>query len=314
MEWSERIGRRIRLRDLHILLTVVQHGSMAKAAEHLAISKPVISKTIADLEHVVGVRLVERDRHGAEATPYGAALIKRGIAVFDELREGVKDIECLNDPQTGEVRIGCTPMLAASFVSTVVDRLSRRSPGITFEIVSRPIQELEHELSERKVDLLVARSFSLFDGERFDFDPIFDDGEVVVTGTRNRLARRRKIELAELINERWTLPPASDAYVGLAAETAFRACGLPHPRAVVVSDSPHVRMTLLATGRFVSIFPTFAVRFPVMHPGLKILPVKMPLARPAAGVVTVRNRVLRPAVQLFIDTAREVAKPLARVA
>jgi DNA-binding transcriptional LysR family regulator len=87
MAWSERIGRRIRLRDLHILIAVVQHKSMAKAAEHLAISKPVISKTIADLEHVMGVRLLERDRHGAEATPHGAALIKRGLAVFDELRD-----------------------------------------------------------------------------------------------------------------------------------------------------------------------------------------------------------------------------------
>jgi len=314
MEWSERIGRRIRLRDLHILLAVVQHKSMAKAAEHLAISKPVISKTIADLEHVVGVRLLERDRHGAEATPYGAALIKRGIAVFDELREGVKDLEFLNDPQTGEVRIGCTPMLAASFVSTVVDRLAMRFPRITFEIVSRPIQELEHELSERNVDLVVARSFGAFEDERFDFEPLFDDGEVVVTGVKNPLARRRKIELAELVGERWTLPPASSAYAGLAAGTAFSARGLPYPRAVVVSDSPHVRMTLLATGRFVSIFPAFAVRFPVMHPDLKILPVKLISARPAAGAVTLRNRMLRPAVRLFIDTAHEVAKPLAKTA
>jgi DNA-binding transcriptional LysR family regulator len=135
-----------------------------------------------------------------------------------------------------------------------------------------------------------------------------------VTGIQNPLARRRKIELAELVSERWTLPPASDAYVPLAAGTAFRACGLPYPRAVVVSDSPHVRMALLATGRFVSIFPAFAVRFPVMHPDLKILPVKMPPVRPAAGVVTLRDRMLRPAVQLFIDIAHEVAKPLAKIA
>src|SRR6059058_1698459 len=89
IECSERIGRRMRLRDLHILLAVVQCKSMAKAAEHLAVSKPVVSKTIADLEHVLGVRVLERDRHGAEPTSYGAALLKRGITVFDELREGV---------------------------------------------------------------------------------------------------------------------------------------------------------------------------------------------------------------------------------
>ena len=106
MEWSDRVGRRIRLRDLHILLAVVQCRSMAKAAEHLAISRPVISRAINDLEHVLGVRLLERDRHGAEPTIYGAALLKRGTAVFEELREGVKDIEFLTDPAAGEVRIG----------------------------------------------------------------------------------------------------------------------------------------------------------------------------------------------------------------
>ena len=136
MEWSERIGRRIRLRDLHILLAVVQCKSMAKAAEHLAISKPVVSKVIADLEHVLGVRLLERDRHGAEPTIYGAALLKRGTTVFDELREGVKDIEFLTDPAAGEVRIGSNPFLAASFVSAVVDRLSRRYPRIVFHLVA----------------------------------------------------------------------------------------------------------------------------------------------------------------------------------
>jgi len=68
MEWTDRIGRRIKLRDLHILLAVAQSGSMARAAERLAISQPVVSKTIADLEHTLGVRLLDRDRRGAEPT------------------------------------------------------------------------------------------------------------------------------------------------------------------------------------------------------------------------------------------------------
>jgi molybdenum-dependent DNA-binding transcriptional regulator ModE len=83
MEWSERIGRRIRLRDLHILLAVVQRKSLAKAAKHLAISRPVVSRTINDLEQLFGVRLLERDRHGAEPTMYGTALLKRGTNVED---------------------------------------------------------------------------------------------------------------------------------------------------------------------------------------------------------------------------------------
>src|SRR5262245_24735856 len=111
MDWSERIGRRIKLRDLHILLAVVQCRSMTKAAQQLAVSKPVVSKVITDLEHVLGVRLVDRDRHGAEPTIYGTALLKRGTIAFDELRQGVKDIEFLTDPTVGELRVGSSDVL-----------------------------------------------------------------------------------------------------------------------------------------------------------------------------------------------------------
>src|SRR5262249_38736010 len=101
MEWSERIGRRLKLRDLHILLTVAQCRSVAKAADQLAVSQPVVSKSIADLERMLKVRLVDRDRHGAEPTIYGEALLKRGTIAFDELRQGVEDVGFLVDPTVG---------------------------------------------------------------------------------------------------------------------------------------------------------------------------------------------------------------------
>ena len=82
MSWEDRIGRRLKLRDVHILLAVVQSGGMAKAAERLAVSQPVVSKTIADLEHTLGVRLLDRSRNGVEVTPYGRALLNRGVAAF----------------------------------------------------------------------------------------------------------------------------------------------------------------------------------------------------------------------------------------
>lgn len=104
MQWEDRIGRRLKLRDVHILLTTVQCGSMAKAAERLAISNPVVSKTIADLEHALGVLLLERSRQGVEPTVYGRAVLKHGLAAFDELRQCVKEIEFLADPTAGEVR------------------------------------------------------------------------------------------------------------------------------------------------------------------------------------------------------------------
>src|SRR6266550_8326105 len=106
MRWADRIGRRLKLRDLHVLSVVVQWGSMAKAARHLAVSQPVVSAAIADLEHVIGVRLLDRGRQGVEPTEYGRALLDGGTAMFDDLRQAVKKIEFLANPKVGEVRVG----------------------------------------------------------------------------------------------------------------------------------------------------------------------------------------------------------------
>src|SRR6202521_4316298 len=114
MQLSDRIGRRMKLQDLHILMTVIQVGSMGKAGQRLNISQPAISRSIAELEHALGVRLLDRHRQGVEPTEYGRALLDCGVAVFDDLRQGVKNIEFLADPAAGEVRIGCNPLLATT--------------------------------------------------------------------------------------------------------------------------------------------------------------------------------------------------------
>ncbi len=92
IDWENQIGRRLRFRDLHVFFMVVRHGSMAKAAAQLGVAAPTISEVIADLEHAVGVQLLERGPKGAQLTLYGRALLKRGMAAFDELKQGIRDI------------------------------------------------------------------------------------------------------------------------------------------------------------------------------------------------------------------------------
>src|SRR5919197_2117550 len=126
MQWEERIGRRLKLRDLHIMLAVVQRGSRAKAATELAISQPAVSKAIGDMEHTLGLKLLDRTRRGIEPTIYGRALIRRGLAVFDELRQGVKELEFLADHTAGELRIGSQESIAAGLLPAIIDRFSRQ--------------------------------------------------------------------------------------------------------------------------------------------------------------------------------------------
>jgi DNA-binding transcriptional LysR family regulator len=311
MLMSDRIGRRMKLQDLHVLMTVVQAGSMGKAAERLNTSQPNISRSIAELEHVLGVRLLDRHRHGIEPTEYGRALLDCGGAVFDELRQGVKNIEFLADPKAGDVRIGCNPFLAANFVSAVVDRLYRRYPRVASHLVSAQVETLRRELSERNVDFLIAPKFGHFADDRLGFETLYEDSHVVVAGAQNPWARRRKIKLAELTDEAWLLPPPDSVFGSVALE-AFRASGLDYPRTTVCTAPADVRIRLLATGRFLTIFATSVLRFPTLRPELKVLPVELPVPPMPVGIVTLKNRTLSSVAQLFIDSARAVAKPLAK--
>src|SRR5438093_948877 len=95
INWENQIGRRLRLRDLHVLFTAAERGSMAKAAAELGISQPSVSDVIANLESALGVRLLDRNPHGVEPTVYGQALLRRGVSAFDELKQGIRDIQFL---------------------------------------------------------------------------------------------------------------------------------------------------------------------------------------------------------------------------
>jgi DNA-binding transcriptional LysR family regulator len=311
MQLSDRIGNRMKLQDLHVLMTVVQAGSMGKAAQILNTTQPNVSRSIGELEQALGVRLLDRHRQGIEPTEYGRALLDCGAAVFDDLRQGVKNIAFLADPAAGELRIGTTTFLAASFVSALVDRLSRRYPRIVFHLVTGYTETLHQELAERNVDLLIIRGSGPIADPRYDFEFLFDDSYVVAAGAQNQWGRRRRIEIAELVNELWVLPPP-DSVIGSIVMDAFRTSGLDYPRVSVVTDCPHMRISLLATGRFVTIFPASAFRFLAKRSELRILPVELPTARRLNGIVTLKNRALSPVAKLFIDCAREVAKPLAK--
>jgi DNA-binding transcriptional LysR family regulator len=307
MQWTDRIGARLKLRDLHILLTVAKSGGMGKAAAELAISQPSISKAIADAEHAVGMRLLDRGPQGVEPTIYGRALLQCGLAVFDELRQGVKALEFLRDPSAGELRIGCNETLASGFVSAVLDRFSLQYPRAVFQLIpADSVTLVERELRQRNVELLITTVSALAPERDISIEHLFDDRFVVMAGSESKWVRRRKLALADLIDEPWVLPPP-DSAPGRHIAAVFHECGLAPPRALVVSFSLPLHHHVLATGRFVTMLPMSMLRFG-KHLPLRLLPVKIPENPYATGIVTLKNRTLSPLAQLLITCARDIAR------
>ena len=307
--WESRIGRRLKLRDLHILFAVVHWGSMAKAATALAMTQPAVSKVIANLEDALRVRLLDRSSRGIEPTLYAHALLKRGHVVFDELRQGIRDIEFLADPTVGEVRIASSELFCAGLLPAAIDTVSRRYPQIVVHVVQANTATLEfRELRERNVDVLLARIPGSFAADDLDIEFLFDDPHHVVVGARSRWARNRKITLAALVNEPWTFPP--NQVVHALIDEAFKAQGLAAPKERVIAGSILLRNQLLATGRFLTVLPNSVLKYNAKQWSLKALPIDLGVKPRAVAIVTLKHRTVSPVVQLFVEHLRVVAKTM----
>ena len=308
MPWSDRTKRRLKLRDLDILMAVIEAGSMGKAAKRLNTSQPAISKAIVELEDALGVKLVDRSRRGIEPTPYGLALQKRGISIFNDLRQGVQDIDFLSDPTKGEIRLGATEPVMTAIVSPVMDGLSRKYPQMKFYFLSGDTGSLYRDVANRNIEFAICRMIGRLPDEA-EAEVLFRDSVAIMTAANNPLVRRRNLTLEDVLQEPWLSFPY-DSFFGSMIGDIFRKNGVEPPQLTISTLSVHAQNEMLATGRFLTVLPSFVLKLPGGHPPLKAVPVALHNPPAPIGLITPKNRTLTPVVQMFIDGIRSRVKVL----
>ena len=305
---EQRIGSRLRLRDLEVFFAVVECGSMAKAAVQLGVTQPSVSEVIAGLEHAVHARLFDRSVRGVRLTPFGDTLLRRGRAAMDELRQGVRELEHLADPSVGEVNIGCAEVIAPGLLPTIIEAFAAKYPRVTLKIVHITANPPDlGYLRERKLDLILApRPVQQLEHD-FSFELLMTDRIHLVVGPGSRWAGKRKVGLADLLGDPWILAPpetpATRCVIG-----AYRALGLDAPKASIEAYSFHIRNQLLASGAYISVMTTTVLRRSASHFGLMALPIALPDDEFPIGVITVARRIPAAIVETFLDCARQVVK------
>jgi DNA-binding transcriptional LysR family regulator len=305
-EWEDRIGRRLKLRDLHVLAEVVRCGSMAKAAAHLAMSQPSVSEAMASLEGAIGVRLLDRHAQGVSATPYADVLIKRSRAIFDELRQGVQEIEFLSNPTVGEVRIACPEFVAAGILPRAIATFSEKYPRVVFHVMHQDTTTLKNqELQERTVDMVLSRVPDAFADEGVNVEALFHEPHWVIVGMKSPWAKRRKIRLENLCDEPWVLPPSP--VIQNLLNSSLESRGVRLTNVCVTSASLLLRTELLTTGRFISVMHASILVQNAKTWGLKRLNIDVDLQSPPISLLTLKGRVPSPVVQRFIEHLRSIA-------
>ena len=183
---GEQAVRRLKLNELRLLRAVVDFGAMAKAASHLNITQPAVSKGIAALEKTVGVPLVDRTPHGIVPTMYGKVLLNGAAAVFDDLKQSINQIDFLKDPTVGELRFGTIEHLTASFVPATISQLTKSYPRLNFHVEEISVSALQYRaLRERNIEFVLSRLPDAKMEPDMRAEVLFDDQVFVAAGVNS---------------------------------------------------------------------------------------------------------------------------------
>lgn len=291
---------------------VVQAGGMRKAAAVLNLSQPAISRAVRDLEETFGVPLLQRTPRGVEPTAFGLALVRRAGAMLDELDSTVDELVAIADPGRGTVRLGAGESIQAGLFSALIATLTKQYPRMRIEVESgQAAALLTHFLPSRLIDFAIARPLHDVLPPGVVGIPLFRERMLVGVGHAHPLARRRKVGLEELREEHWILS-TNELMRDSPVMAAFAAERIAPPDRVVVSGSLQSRLSLLPSGRFVTLFPHTLFPFGDFAKRVKILPVELGTWQMPTMALHLEGRTPAPAAQAALELLLQLGKRLDR--
>lgn len=247
------------LHALRCFVTVADRLSFSRAAEDLKTSQPALSRQIQGLEQELRVRLFDRLGRRVELTPAGEELSARARLLLHEADSFRSRAEDLSGGPTGLLRVGATPQTLESLVAALLARFRVLWPTVDFQLVEDGAASLLDQVERGVVHVAIAARPV---GSALRGRELFPLGVLAVAPPAHPLARRKRIEVAELAGERLLL--LRRAF--MTRQLFDGACQIAHitPRVVLESGSPHALLSLAEQGHGIAIVPSTVrpVHFP----------------------------------------------------
>jgi molybdate transport repressor ModE-like protein len=297
------LHNRIRLAQLRLLVSVAETGSLLATAKRLHISQPAATKSLRQLEKVLGDGLVQRRSSGSTLTPSGELVCRRARVILAELQHMEEEIGSFHVGSSGQVVIGTLAVAASQLVPRTLAALASDFPRITVRVVEGTSATLYPELKLGKLDLLVGRSWPGEDAALVT-ETLFNSGFAIAARPDHPLTgSKRKLQLKDTMATRWILPPPG-AHSRSAMETMFRHAGLNLPSHSVETSSYVVIRSLLLATDMVCLLPIEALAEDFASAMLARVPVRVDLPLPAISVVRSSERELAPAAKTLLNYLR----------
>ncbi|MFE7638899.1 LysR family transcriptional regulator [Kitasatospora sp. NPDC057518] len=289
---------------LDVFRTVAHLGSFTAAGERLGFTQSAISRQIATLEAELGTPLFDRLARGVRLTEHGRALLPHAEAMLERLDTTRRDLVALTELTAGRLRVGAFDSANAALVPGALAAFRAAHPDVAISLTEGLAAHLLDLLAEGAIDLALVASYTepADTGEQFDFRTLMDDPVLVALPRGHRLARRRRLRLAELADEPWIAARrhAESTLLAACVRSGFQ------PRIEYTVAAWTAKLGLVAAGLGITLIPSLAAR--VTRPGIALIPLH-PDDTPVRQVYTVtrRGRRVPPAAEAFAALLREGA-------
>ncbi|MFO1413869.1 MAG: LysR substrate-binding domain-containing protein [Burkholderiales bacterium] len=301
----DRLPRQLRLRELRVFVAVLEHRSFRKAASALHVTQPAVTKSIAGLETLLGVRLFDRVANGVEPTVHGASFAPHARAIFGELRRAALQLDVVSRGATGTLRVGTAPMPASGFLPQALARVAAQQEGVFATVTEAREHELADLLRKREIDIAFVRTTHFPAADDLAVDVLFEESLCVLARRDHPLASSLHLDWSEVVDRQWVMPPADSPFVQLLRRT-FERADLPLPRHCVESASIHQQYGMVLHGSLLS----FGLRRTNLMASVRDSLIRLPVALPAmtgrVAAVTLRGRETPPLVTLLVEEVRAV--------
>lgn len=301
--------RRLKSRQLLLLIALSEARSLRKAAAALNMTQPTATKLLQNLENNVGLALFERGRRGMQPTIYGEVIIRHARLVLADLNRTRLELQSLSSGGTGRIRIGAVISAIPVLLARAVARLKQQHSGLSVTIDVGTSDALVPALAKGELDVLLARPLVLADRPEFNYEELTEEPIQIVARAGHALAASERLRLGDLAGSAWTLlPPGTPMRKVL--EPIFAQIGPGEPRNVVETSSIMTMIALLQESEMLAVMPADVTNFNTRHGLLCRLPISLPPIMGSYGIVTRRDRPLSPSTTTFLQHLKQRCRDL----
>lgn len=300
---------RLKTRQLLLLIALDEQRNIHRAAEELHMTQPAASKQLKDLEDMLDVQLFERLPRGMEPNIYGATMIRHARIALTSLSLAHEDIVALKAGLAGQVEVGTIMAPGMSLLPRAISRIKQQAPLLRIGVQMETSNILLERLQRGTLDFMIGRILEKEDQSGLKYEELSEEPVCAVARIGHPLVTAHGVELTDIANAAWILPPQG-SILRHRCDMMFRRAGLEPPMNAVDTTALLLVIALLQQTDSLHVMPVEVARYYASLNILSILPIELPCKMDAFGIITRRGHLLSPGADVLLTAIRAAAQEI----